>query len=394
MNRRTAMKQIVGATATLAVAPSIRAFGEHGELINDRPTAAEREAMAGFGRGFMEQFFAPALSVAIVRNSKFVYEHAMGMAYEKDFQQCTSTSLFRIASATKPITSVAIFTLAEQGKLNLSDKVFGPSGILGDFYEKKPYKQYVEEITVDHLLTHTCGGWPADSTDPMFRDRSSDVGKLISWALENLPLTYPPGEHWAYSNFGYCLLGRVIEHVTGMTYQSYVQQAVLSPIGITDMKIAGNTLRERAPNEVEYLGQFQEKPYDMNVTRMDSDAGWIASPSDLARFLAHVGGTPTIPSILKPETIRIMTTPSPAYPQSSQGRYARGWMVENDGNGNWWHDGSLPGSTSIMVKTKSGMCWAALTNTRTQPEATINAALDQLVWNMVQQVPGWIVRSI
>ena len=64
-----------------------------------------------------------------------------------------SSSLFRIASVTKPITSVAIFSLIEQGKLNLGDKVFGPSGVLGTKYGKPPYQQYVTDVTVDHLLT-------------------------------------------------------------------------------------------------------------------------------------------------------------------------------------------------------------------------------------------------
>ena len=87
--------------------------------------------------------------------ARFVFERPFGMA-DKDVQLQTSpTTLFRIASATKPITSVAIFTLVEQGKLNLTDKVFGPSGVLGNTYGKPPYKQYVTDITVDDLLTHT-----------------------------------------------------------------------------------------------------------------------------------------------------------------------------------------------------------------------------------------------
>jgi CubicO group peptidase (beta-lactamase class C family) len=389
MNRRTALKQILGAAATMAVAPPIPGFSLPPQGGNDRPTGGEQAAMAAIGRGFMQTFFAPALSVAIVRNSRFVFERAFGVAYAKDAEQCSPTSLFRIASVTKPITSVAIFTLVEQGKVNLSDKIFGPSGILGADYGKGPYKQYVTDVTVDHLLTHTAGGWTNDSTDPMFRFNSWDQQKLISWTIENLPLTYPPGEHWAYSNFGYCVLGRVIEKITGQPYAGYVQQAILAPCGITDMQIGGNTLKQRAANEVEYLGQFGENPYDMNVRRMDSHGGWIANPSDLARFLSHVGGSPTIPSLLKPATIQIMTTPSPAYPQSSPAKYARGWMVRDNGKGNWWHAGSLPGTTSVMVKTSTGMCWAALTNTRTQPSDTINAALDQMVWNMVGQVPAW-----
>ncbi len=389
LSRRTALKHIMGAAASLAVAPQMSGLFAWPMPENELPTGAEHVAMANLGRQFMQQFFAPALSVAIVRNGRFVFERPFGMASRQDHQQCTQQSLFRIASATKPITSVAIFTLYEQGKVKLTDKVFGPGAILGNDYGKPPYKQYVTDVTVDHLLTHTSGGWPNDDTDPMFRFKSWDHARLITWTLASLPLTYPPGQHWAYSNFGYCVLGRVIEKITGQPYDQYVQQAVLGPCGVSDMRIAGNTERQRAPNEVVYVGQFGENPYNMNVTRMDSHGGWIATPSDLARFLTHVGGGPGVPSILKPETIQIMTTPSPAYPTSSPGRYARGWMVRDNGKGNWWHNGSLPGTTSIMVRTSTGMCWGALTNTRTQPVDQINTAIDQLVWNMVGKVNAW-----
>jgi CubicO group peptidase (beta-lactamase class C family) len=328
LSRRAALQLILNGATSLALASRLPERLSSPLPDQELPTGAEHVAMANIGKNFMQQFFAPALSVAIVRDGRFVFERPFGMASRQDHQQCTRQSLFRIASATKPITSVAIFTLVEKGQVKLTDKVFGPGAILGNDYGKPPYKQYVTDVTVDQLLTHTSGGWPNDSTDPMFRFKSWDHAKLISWTLENLPLTYPPGEHWAYSNFGYCVLGRVIEKVTGQAYKDYVQQAVLGPCGISDMRIAGNTLRQRAPDEVVYVGQFGENPYDMNVTRMDSHGGWIATPTDLARFLAHVGGSAAVPSILKPETIRIMTTPSPAYPKSPrQNMRAVGWSV-------------------------------------------------------------------
>jgi CubicO group peptidase (beta-lactamase class C family) len=338
---------------------------------------------------FKRSFSVPSLSVAISRNGQFVYDQTFGMADRSKSELAQRSSLFRIASVTKPITSVTIFTLIEKGRLNLTDKVFGPPGVLGTKFGKGPYKQYVTDITVDHLLTHTCGGWPNDSTDPMFQHNSWDHARLISWTLENQPLTSPPGQHWAYSNFGYCLLGRVIEQVTGQPYGDYVRANILAPCGIVDMQIARNKQGDRYPNEVAYYGQYSEDPYKMNVTRMDSHGGWIASPSDLVQFLNHLGGFPNNSGLLKPETLQTMTTPSRAYPQNSPARYARGWMVRNDGKGNLWHNGSLPGSTTIMVRTATGMCWAALTNTRTQPHDEIDTALDELVWNMVRQVPEW-----
>ena len=387
LSRRSLLRNLCGIAAAGIMAPRLQ--GCSSERGQEREGDGSRAEMFRIARAFMEKYSVPALSISISRNGKFVYEHPFGMADKKEAQQLVSNSLFRIASVTKPITSVTIFRLMEQGKLSLTDKVFGPSGILETKFGKPPYKQYVTDITVDHLLTHTCGGWPNDSTDPMFQHESWDHAQLISWTLENLPLTYLPGQHWAYSNFGYCVLGRVIEQVTGQPYAEYVQRSILGPCGLSDMNIARNRENERFPNEVAYYGQSGEDPYDMNVTRMDSHGGWIASASDLVRFLDHVAGFPGSPSLLKPGSIKIMTTPSPAYPHSSAAKYARGWMVRNNGAGNWWHNGSLPGTTTIMVRTATGMCWAALTNTRTEPSDEISGALDALVWNMVRQVPAW-----
>ena len=386
--RRGLIKSLCGGLAVGVVAPRLYGLSPQSPQ-GEGEGGGGRTEMFRIGRAFMEKFSVPALSVAVTKNAQFVYEHQFGMADRKDAQQTLPSTLFRIASVTKPITSVTIFSLIEQGKVNLNDKVFGPSGVLGTKYGKPPYQQYVTDITIDHLLTHTCGGWPNDSTDPMFRFDSWDQEKLITWTLKNLPLSYPPGQHWAYSNFGYCVLGRVIEQLTNQPYADYVQSHILAQCDAADMRIAGNKEGQRVPNEAVYYGQYSENPYNMNVTRMDSHGGWLATPTDLVRFLNHVTGFSGTPGLLKPETIRTMTTPSPAYAKSSPGKYARGWMVRNDGAGNWWHSGSLPGSTTIMVRTSTGLCWAALTNTRTQPSDQIDAALDQMMWDMVRCVPSW-----
>jgi CubicO group peptidase (beta-lactamase class C family) len=389
ITRRSLLRNLCGTATAGIIAPGFYAASSWPAQEQEPEHNGSRAAMFRIARAFMQKYSVPGMSIAISRHGKFVYEHQWGMADTKEAQLVLPSSLFRIASVTKPITSVTIFSLIEQGHLNLNDKVFGPSGVLGTKYGKPPYRQYVTDVTVDNLLTHTSGGWPNDSTDPMFRFDSWDHSKLIDWTLENLPLTYPPGQHWAYSNFGYCVLGRVIEQVTGQPYGDYVQANILAPCGISDMRIAGNKLSQRAPNEVVYYGQYDEDPYKMNVTRMDSHGGWLASPSDLVIFLDHVAGAANIPALLKPQTIKTMTTPSSAYSQSSPGKYARGWMVRENGAGNWWHSGSLPGCTTIMVRTATGLCWAALTNTRTEPSDEIGADLDNMVWDMVRQVPAW-----
>jgi CubicO group peptidase (beta-lactamase class C family) len=344
------------------------------------PTA--RRSMAGVATNFMARFDVPGLSVAIARHGRLVYQEAFGVSNRDTGEPLSTSSLFRIASVTKPLTSSAIFNLVQANRIRLEDKVFGKQGILGERFGTPPYKAYVEDITVDHLLTHTCGGWDNGPGDPMFQNPEMSQADLISWTLDNRPLENPPGLLWAYSNFGYCLLGRVLEATTSQTYSAYVTNEILTPCGIADMQISGNTLQERAPSEVTYQGQNGENPYGMNIQRMDSHGGWLSSPADLVLFATHVDGFKTTPNILNADTIQKMTTPCQA-----NEHYARGWQVNNLGN--WWHNGSLPGTTTIMVRTSSGFCWAALTNTRQQPSNAIDLALDQMVWEMAHQVREW-----
>jgi CubicO group peptidase (beta-lactamase class C family) len=350
---------------------------------------SEHNAMQIVAENFMRRFDVPGLSVAIARDGALVYSQAFGVADRESLDPLSPASLFRIASVSKPITSVAIFTLIQKGKIRLQDSVFGPGAILGTDFGTRPYKAYIEEICVDHLLTHTAGGWPNDSSDPMFRFPQLSQSELISWTLDNLPVEHPPGEHFAYSNFGYCVLGRIIEKIAQMPYAEYVQQQVLRPCGIEGMRISGNTITERAPNEVAYYGQNGEDPYAMNVTRMDSHGGWLASATDLVSFANNISGRGNQSGLLNQDSIATMTTPGPANPPSAEVKYARGWHVRNNGKGNWWHNGSLPGTTAILVRTATGFCWAALANTRQQPADDINRALDQMVWDMARQVRGW-----
>ena len=342
------------------------------------PTQSEASAIAKIVNKTMKKYRAPAISVAIARHGQFVFRQGFGFADKSTGEQATIVSRFRIASISKPVTSVTIFSLIEQGRLGLHDLIFGEKGRLGFDYGDH-YPDRVRKITLYHLLTHACGGWQNDGSDPMFRHPKMNHRELVTWTLQNHPLENEPGTQYAYSNFGYCILGRVIEKITGQPYADYVKQAVLQKCGITDMQIAGNTLDQRARGEVVYYSRDTNdlNSYQMNVTRMDSHGGWIATPSDLVRFAMHVDGFKTTPSILSADTIRTMTTASQA-----NSNYACGWCVNKIPN--WWHNGSLPGTLTIMVRTHSGLCWAAFTNTRVE-----GLNLDNMMWQVVKCVPSW-----
>lgn len=338
--------------------------------------------MRQLGLDFMQTYDVPALSFAVGYAGEIVHQDALGFTDREANTPVTSAHLFRIASVSKMITSVAIFRLVERNRLQLSDKVFGPGTVLGTRYGTPPYSPGVDQITIEHLLTHTSGGWSNDNRDPMFVDPAIGQTELIARTLANRPLDHPPGQNFAYSNFGYCLLGRVIEHLAGQPYADHVQSEILSRCGITDMVIAGNTLEQRRPNEVKYHGQG-ENPYKMNVRRMDSHGGWLACPTDLVQFVMHVDGYAKPASLLEPRSIQEMTTAS-----SANSGYAKGWAVNR--NDNWWHTGSLPGTSTIAVRTHRGFCWAAFTNTRRR-NSQMDRDLDDLNWKMVRKVEAWHV---
>jgi CubicO group peptidase (beta-lactamase class C family) len=247
INRRSAIEKIVCGAVLGSAFPSLRGLAH--PLPEEEIAPFEREQMARAAEDFMGKFDVPGLSVAIARQGRLLYETPFGYANRQAQGRVAKSSLFRIASVTKPITSTTIFTLIERGQLQQNDRVFGTGAVLGTKYGTPPYKRFVEEITIDHLLTHTCGGWDNSHDDPMFENPQMNHHELISWTLDTKPLINRPGTHWAYSNFGYCVLGRVIEEIRKRPYAEYVHENILARCGIRDMRIAfaqrGDLLRPR-----------------------------------------------------------------------------------------------------------------------------------------------------
>ena len=149
--------------------------------------------MEGVASAFMTAHSIPGLTVAVVRGGNLLYERGFGFADRDKNEKVTPQSLFRIASVSKPITSVTLFLLIEAKRLTMEDTVFGPRGLLGDDFGKRPYQRWVEDIRIKHLLTHTGGGWQNNGSDPMFRNPGMNHKQLITWAVNNVPLDYPRG---------------------------------------------------------------------------------------------------------------------------------------------------------------------------------------------------------
>src|SRR5262245_23966216 len=323
---------------------------------------------------FMQKWAVPGLSLVVARNGTVIADRNFGYANPITRETVTPATRFRIASVSKPVTSSAIFRLIETGKLALSDRVFGAGARLGTTFGTVPYSAYVTDITIQHLLEHTAGGWQNDASDPMFAQLGLSQHDLISWTLDHRPLIDPPGTVYRYSNFGYCVLGRVIETVTGATYAGHVGAAILGPAGIADMLIAGDRGADRQWPEAMYVGRDLQAPYELKVRRMDAHGGWIATAADLVRLGLRLDGFPSPPDLLAATTIATMATPS-----TVNAGYAKGWAVNSVGTR--WHDGTLSGTQSILVRTAAQHEWAAVCNTGV-PGSQLGLELDNLMWSV------------
>ncbi len=332
---------------------------------------------------FMTKYNVPGLTIAITLDEKLVYLNAYGKASLDDNQTTLSgNSLFRISSLSKQITSAAIMRLLDEGKINLDQNVFGTGGILGNTYGSLPYGPGITQITTRELLHHTEGGWPDDSTDPLGQGLNMTPQQIVGWGLNNVPLLDPvPGSSFYYSHFGYVILGRVIEKITGQTYTDAVNSLVFQPAGITDMQIAGNSLAQRLPNEVKYYSNTTVNPYDINVEQEDAANGWLSSAYDMAKFMINVDGL-SGKTILTPAAITTMSTPSTA----NKG-YACGWEVNSL---NWWHDGRFPGTgTTEAITTQNGnFNYVILCNTSSS-DSNFSGDMENIFWNAQPSINLW-----
>jgi CubicO group peptidase (beta-lactamase class C family) len=307
----------------------------------------------------------PGLSLAISKNGKLVYSKGYGVADKEGNTDVSTGSRFRIASVSKLITAVAVMKLMQDGKLTPDQKVFGASGVLGTAYGTQPYKQYVTDITVSDLLHHTIGGWGQDN-DPAFSDNSMDATAVINHTLDNILLAHKPGTSFAYSNFGYMLLSRIVEKLSGKSYSQYVTDEILHKVGANSTAVAGMKLSDRQPGEVKYYGQGSETSYVYDYSdfqRADGAMGWLSTPEDMLRFATAVDSSSTRPDILSLSTIKTMVTPT-ANSIGFGWHFGCGWVVE-DGEWFWW--GSLPGTFAILYRNSNGICVAAAANSRKQP---------------------------
>jgi CubicO group peptidase (beta-lactamase class C family) len=321
-------------------------------------TASNLQTITSKVKTYLDTYQVPGAAIAITKDGRLVYASGFGQANQSTGEEASATSLFRIASVSKPITSVAIMKLVEANKLSLDDKVFGPGSILGSKYSTPSGNKKIEKITVRHLLQHS-SGLHNTPNDPMFQNTSYSHDQLINWVLNasDRKVTREPGSQYEYLNFGYCLLGRIIEVKSGMTYQQYVKTSVLNPSGATQIFIGKNDASQRRAREVVY---YPAGAYSLNVERFDSHGGWIASPIDLVRFLVRVDGETTKADILSSGSRTTMVTKAGILDgNGNDPNYGFGWA-----NNPQSHNGAMTGTIAILAKAQNGFTYAVVANTR------------------------------
>ena len=370
-----------------------RAYGQV-TGVTDRKLLAYDDLMAGF----MREHKPPGAALAVTYHGRLVYARGFGYADLEKRELVQSASLFRIASVSKPFTATAIMHLVEKGRLKLDDRVFSilklePHLELGSRVDPRLY-----DIQVRHCLQHTAG-WDRDkSFDPMGAEAAEQVARALKVHLPihpmqiirytiGKPLDSDPGTAYAYSNFGYCVLGRVIEAISKKPYHDFVSRMILAPLGIRRMQLGKNLLKDRAPGEVKYydsakrtgraisgpmIGKEVPLPYGVEcIETMDANGGWIASAVDLVRFAIAFDDPKKCP-ILNETSIQTMLAPPPgSVGHLPAGRpkanyYACGWGVHAGRHHTERpakeHGGGLAGSSTMLFCRDDGINWAVLFN--------------------------------
>jgi len=346
-------------------------------------------------RRLLKKYGVPGAALGIAQGGRITYAKGFGLADVEKGEKVKPDTLFRVASVTKPFTAAGVLRLVEKGKLSLSDKPFLMLGL--DPLNGQPLgDSRLKDISVLNLLQHT-GGWTQSSADPLFQSfaicRASgqrgpaDALATIRYAM-GMKLDFTPGSKFSYSNLGYCVLGVLMEKVTGKSLQDIMRTEVLKPCGIKHMEL-GRTL-ERASGETCYYDDrgfapsiFPARrgvvPWPYGVFSLETNAangGYIANVEDLLRFAMAMDESSGNP-LLKPATMEALTA-SPGVPKESDGSasdYGLGWHVRMAGQGKvLWHFGSLPGTLSMLIRAGNGFDWALVFNKR--PEDWEAAALD------------------
>lgn len=343
---------------------------------------SDTSSLAGFDKmvkNYLTYWAIHGASLSVMRNDSLLFAKGYGEA--DSGLEMQPGNILRMASVSKLVTAAGIMVLQDRGLLNIKDHVFGPDGILNDSTYNAAIKDTLYyRITVEDLLRHK-GGFSRRGGDPMFSTRwimmqngwseAPTQEQLMELQLKRR-LKFVPGTSQEYSNFGYLALSMVIEKVSGMDYETFLQENVLRPAGCVDFHIAGNYYKHKLPNETRYYVQHDDEPAEEfnnsgrkvtrcyggnNVTGLSGAGAWAASTPELALFVASIDGRPEVPDIISRESVDLMTE------YFDESTYSLGWNDTKDGY--WTRTGTFAGTSALIKYFPDGECWIFISNTST-----------------------------
>ena len=308
-------------------------------------------------------------AVLVAKDDRVLFSHAYGLADRNRRIPNTLRTRFRIGSMNKMFTAVAILQLVKAGKLKLTAP-------LGTYLRDYPDRDVATKVTINQLLTHT--GGTGDIFGPEFDAHRNQLRTLADYVklYGKRGPEFEPGSSWAYSNYGFILLGVVIERVTGHSYYDYVQQHIYAPAGMTrsgsvpeDHAVPDRSIGYTKPSgTTAWAPNTDTLPY-----RGTSAGGGYSTVEDLARFahalLSH--------KLLSPDTTKLLITGKEKAGPGA--RYAYGFEDARNADGNGWvgHGGGAPGiNGDLKIYPKSGYVVAVLANLDPPAAQRISEYLD------------------
>jgi CubicO group peptidase (beta-lactamase class C family) len=288
-------------------------------------------------------------AVLVARRGKVLLKDAWGRADRKAGVANTPATRFRIGSMNKMFTAVATLQLVEAHKLALDDPI-------GQHLRRYPNKEVAAKVTVRHLLTHT--GGTGDIFGPEFDQHRLGLREHRDYLklYGSRGLNFEPGARFEYSNYGFVLLGALIEHVSGATYDDYVRDHIFRPAAMRSTGALPEAVEvpERA---VGYLRLSPASAWEPNTYtlpwRGTAAGGGYSTVGDLLRFAQALGSG----GLLSEATLAEATRPH-------QQQYGYGFDVQGQGRlASYGHGGGAPGMNGEMrVFPELGYVVVALSN--------------------------------
>jgi len=283
----------------------------------------------------------PGLSIAVVHHAQIVFSKSYGWADIENRVPATEGTLFRVGSITKPITATATFMLAERHEIDLDVPV-------RRYCPAFPEKQW--PVTTRQLLAHMGGVRSFRSQGGASPELLSDshyahVADSIALFAKD-PLTAKPGTHYEYSNYGYDLVGCVLEGESGSHFDDLLRNLILLPAAMTATTLDDNLsiIPQRSRNYTHAKDGSIQNARSIDTSNRIPAAGLLSTTNDLARFVIALESG----RLLSAETVHQMWTEQHS-PDGKRNGYALGWMIHDlRGTAVVAHTGEQPGSSTIL----------------------------------------------